>query len=70
MKVFHGILFSLLVVEQVFGNGRILNGYPIDIEQAPYMAYLSISDVGSCGGSIVSDRFILTAGHCKFVDKH
>lgn len=65
-------LFCILLpilFDFVWSGGRILNGYPIDIEHAPYMAFITIS-VGNgletfCSGSIVNEQFILTAGHCK-----
>lgn len=58
----------LFLVDSTTAGGRILNGYPIDIEQAPYTAHIHIiigGGYGSCGGSIISRSFILTAGHCK-----
>lgn len=49
--------------------GRIIGGVPISIEQVPYQVSLQIIEsdgyVGHfCGGSIISDKYILTASHC------
>ncbi|XP_052859812.1 chymotrypsin-1-like [Anopheles cruzii] len=44
---------------------RIVNGTDAIIEDYPFMISLRSSSGGhSCGGSILSDRWILTAGHC------
>lgn len=63
------LCITFLLFQNVNGVGRILNGYPIDIEHAPYMAYINI-DIGNgletyCGGSIVHEHYILLAGHCE-----
>lgn len=69
MKIVNCILLSMTFA-LVLGSGRIYRGYPIEIEQAPYMArvnFLIGNFGGSCGGSIVHEQFILTAGHCEFI---
>lgn len=48
-------------------DGKIVGGVPIDITAAPYQVYLAINVTTGktgCAGSIISDRFILTAAHC------
>jgi len=44
-------------------DGRIVGGYEIDISDVPYQVSLQ---TGShfCGGSIISEKWILTAAHC------
>jgi hypothetical protein len=67
MKLASGIFF-VFILDYVIAGGRIMNGYPVDIESAPYMAritYRHSNGWNYCSGSILNDRFILTAGHCK-----
>lgn len=62
------IILSIFLSAANADKTKILNGYPIDIEKAPYTVHMAIQfgniGTGFCGGSIVSSRFILTAGHC------
>ncbi|TDG46594.1 hypothetical protein AWZ03_007032 [Drosophila navojoa] len=44
-------------------NGRIVGGHSINITQAPYQ--VSLANI-HCGGSIISNQWILTAAHCIF----
>lgn len=46
-----------------FGN-RILNGKPADNNQFPYQVSLQKHLKHNCGGSIISEVKVLTAGHC------
>lgn len=43
---------------------KIVGGRPIDVRTAPYQASLIYRGRHSCGGSILSDRLIVTAAHC------
>jgi secreted trypsin-like serine protease len=45
-------------------GGRIVGGIQIKIEDAPYQAALTANYLQFCGGSIISDTWILTAAHC------
>lgn len=66
--IFVRILLVTLICKNGFGTLRVNQGRPIDIEDAPYMARVSIkqspTDGGACDGTILSDLYILTAGHC------
>ncbi|KFB40352.1 hypothetical protein ZHAS_00007846 [Anopheles sinensis] len=62
---------------QVFRNashkvGRITNGQEASPGQFPYQA-LVLSEYGAlttlCGGSVLTQHFILTAGHCVMLDQ-
>lgn len=57
-------LFSVAAAAQELSDERIINGVSIDIQAVPWqIALLSNSHI-RCGGSILSDRIILTAAHC------
>lgn len=45
-------------------DGRIVGGYVIDITEAPYTVSLRYVTSHFCGGSIIDERWILTAAHC------
>jgi secreted trypsin-like serine protease len=46
---------------------RITNGYTADRGQFPWQAALYVDGSSFCGGSLISDRWILTAAHCTYV---
>lgn len=52
-------------------EGRIYDGYLIDISKAPYMAQVNYVDEKNfrhrCGGGILRDDLIITGGHCNFL---
>lgn len=43
---------------------RIVGGYPVNITQVPWQISLHHRKWHICGGSIISDQWILTAAHC------
>ncbi|KAI4459637.1 polyserase-related [Holotrichia oblita] len=45
-------------------DGRIVGGEPVTIEQHPYQVSVQLLSSHWCGGSIVTDRFIVSAAHC------
>ena len=45
-------------------QGRIVGGADVRIEDVPYQVLLEARGFGFCGGSIISENWVLTAGHC------
>lgn len=56
--------------EQKCGNAggeRVSHGENVDLYEFPWMALLiydSVQDPYKCGGSLITDNFVLTAAHC------
>jgi hypothetical protein len=56
-------------------NGRIVGGVEALPNEFPWQAYLQVETVGnnggyySCGGSLIADKWILTAAHCLDIPK-
>lgn len=44
---------------------RIIGGMRINIEKAPYQAAVYLNEHFICGGSVISERFVLSAAHCE-----
>lgn len=64
------ICFVTALLQVGVGEGRrIAGGDAIQIEDAPYTVSLQIllfkKPRHQCGGALISDKFVLTAAHCK-----
>lgn len=57
---YYFLCFQFLSLEFCVGDGRIFNGYPIDIEKVPYQAAVYIQGEFKCGGVILSKSWVLT----------
>lgn len=44
---------------------RIVGGDIISLSEAPYQVSLQFQGKHICGGSIISENFVLTAAHCE-----
>ncbi|GBP39019.1 Trypsin-3 [Eumeta japonica] len=72
MFVRKALLFSLLWICNFYVSDAapqtnyvgVVGGEPARIEDFPYMASLRFFGSHICGGTIIHERFILTAGHC------
>ncbi|XP_017003561.2 trypsin 3A1 [Drosophila takahashii] len=71
LAIMNRLVFPLLLVALpriIFGDpepqSRIIGGYYVDIEDAPYQAEVLIDGTAICSGAIIKPRFILTAASC------
>jgi len=46
------------------GSGRIVGGYEAEPHSYPWMAALFVDGAWFCGGTLISDEWVLTAAHC------
>ncbi|XP_067635708.1 transmembrane protease serine 9-like [Eurosta solidaginis] len=68
MLVRSAITLTILWLANAAPNERVVGGFDAYISQFPYQISLQHLDGShSCGGSIISNKFILTAAHCVVV---
>ncbi|KAL3276634.1 hypothetical protein HHI36_012006 [Cryptolaemus montrouzieri] len=73
MSEFKSSFFIFVVLTFIAGNQSgctnnqelgIIGGKVVDIKDYPYQVSVQYFDEHYCGGSIINDRFIVTAAHC------
>ena len=48
-------------------EGRVSGGEKVELGEIPYQVYMEVCSMhkcGSCGGSLISEWYVLSAGHC------
>lgn len=43
---------------------RVVGGQDANLHEWPWMTLLVLPGGGLCGGTLINDRFVLTAAHC------
>lgn len=55
-----------LAEESPLSPSRIVGGYPASPNQFPHQVALLRSGSLTCGGSLITDKWVLTAAHCIY----
>jgi trypsin len=62
--IFFAVASVHVILGQAVPNTKIVGGEDADITEAPYQVSLKYGNFFTCGGSIISKSYILTAAHC------
>ncbi|XP_011501331.1 PREDICTED: chymotrypsin-2-like [Ceratosolen solmsi marchali] len=60
--------YSMLMIGAFTKRAKIIGGQEIDVRNAPYQAAIVFPHINTviCGGSIITNKHILTAAHCLY----
>ncbi|XP_044841345.1 duodenase-1-like isoform X2 [Mauremys mutica] len=59
------LLLLLYTIFLPLRTARVIGGQEAPLGTRPYMAYVQIGSVGSCGGFLIREDVVMTAAHCN-----
>lgn len=59
------VLLGFVALAAAAPSGRVVNGTDANIENFPFMVSIKVGSSHNCGGSILNERWILSAAHCS-----
>lgn len=67
MKTFQRTTLRSLKPAIAPAKGRIIGGHDAEPHSAPWQALVQINGNAYCGGALISQNYVVTAGHCGIV---